>query len=120
MPKLAVPKKSCVTERHRSHERLDRGVLLALDERLGIEPGQFAQLAQEQRRAFQPDRRLEIRPLERLAQPAAEFAVEADIDLRVGQLADVGEVAAEREDHLDLGADPLDQAADLGEVGRAC
>ncbi len=31
---------------------------------------------------------------------------------------DVGQMAAEREDHVDLGADALDQAADLGEVGR--
>ncbi len=67
---------------------------------------------------LEPDRGLKIRPLERLAQAAAEFAVQADVDRRLRQPLDVGEVAAEREDHVDLGTDALDQAADLGEVGR--
>ena len=39
-------------------DRLDRGVLLALDERLGIDAGQFAQGAQEVRRGEQADGRL--------------------------------------------------------------
>ncbi len=93
-------------------------MLLAFNERLGIEPEQFAELAQEQRGALEPDRRLEIRPLERLAQPAAELAIEADVHARVRELADIGQMAAEREDHPDFSADPLDQAADLGEIGR--
>ena len=93
-------------------------MLLALDEGLGVEAEQFAERAQELRGGMQADRRLEIGPVQRLAEHAAEFAVQADVDVGIGQLGDVGEVAAEREDHVDLGADAFDQAADLGKVGR--
>ena len=99
-------------------DRLDRGHLLGGDEGLGIEPGQFAELAQELGRRMQPDRRLQIGLVERLAELAAEFAVEADVDVGVAELRHVGDVGAEREDEVDLAADAFDQAADLVQVGR--
>ena len=99
-------------------QRLDRGVLLALDERLGIDAQQFAELAQEFRGRVQADRRLQIRPLQRLAQHPAEFAVHADVDVGIDELRNIGQMAAEREHHVDFGADALDQPADFGEVGR--
>ena len=107
--------------RHRTPEipqRLDGGVLLALDERLGIDAEQFAELAQEFGGRVQADRRLQIRPLQRLAQHPAEFAVHADIDVGVDELWDIREVAAERKHHVDFGADALDQPANFGEIGR--
>ena len=106
--------------RHRAPEipdRLDRRVLLALDERLGIDAEQFAQAAQKFRRAMQADRRLQIGPVERLAEQPAEFAVEADIDVRIRQPRHVLDMAAEREDHVDFRADALDEPPDFGEVG---
>ena len=106
--------------RHRAPQvpdRLDRGVLLARDERLRVEPDQLAQRAQEVRGGVQADRRLQVGPLERLAQQAAELAIHADVHVGVGQARHVGQMAAEREDHVDLGADALDQPADLGKVG---
>jgi hypothetical protein len=66
---------------------------------------------------MQADRRLQIGPVQRLAQQTAKLAVHADIDVGVGQLADIGQMTAEREDHVDLGADAFDQAADLGQIG---
>ena len=84
----------------------------------GSSPGSSPSLRRNLRRAVQPDRRLQVRPLERLAQHAAELAVHADVDVGLGQPRHVGEMAAEREDHVDLGADALDQPADLGQVGR--
>ena len=98
-------------------DRLDRRVLLALDERLGIEAEHLAELAQEFRRAVQADRRLQIGPLERLAEQPAEFAIEADIDVGVGEPRDVSTWLPEREDHVDLGADALDEPPDFGEIG---
>ena len=99
-------------------QRLDRGVLLALDERLGIDTGQFAQRAQEARGAVQADRRLQVGPVERLAQQPAELAIHADVDVGIGQLLDVGQVRAQREHHVDVAADALDQPLDLGQVAR--
>ena len=107
--------------RHRAPQipqRLDRRVLLALDEGLRIEPELLAELAQEFRRAVQADRRLQIGTIQRFAELAAEFAIEADIDVGVGESRHIRKMAAEREDHVDLGADALDQAADLGKVRR--
>ena len=107
--------------RHRAPQipqRLDRGVLLALDERLRVEAEQFAELAQEFRGAVQPDRRLQIGALQRFAQHATELAIHADVDVGVDELRDVREVTAERKHHVDLGADALDQPANLGEIGR--
>jgi hypothetical protein len=63
------------------------------------------------------DRRLQIGPVECFAEQPAEFAVQADIGFGVGELADIGEMTAEREGHVDLGADAFDQAADLGQIG---
>ena len=74
-------------------QRLDGRVLLALDERLGIEARQFAERAQELRRRMQPDRRLQIGPLQRLAEHAAELAVHADVDVGIDQLGTIGEVS---------------------------
>mgnify|MGYP003336760859 CR=1 FL=1 len=48
---------------------------------------QRAERAQEARRRVQPDRRLQIRPVERLAQHAPEFPVHADIDVGIDQAA---------------------------------
>ena len=118
MAKLAVPKKSCVTERHRSQSGL---IVVCFSRSMngsGSRPEQLAERAQELGRGVQADRRLQVGPLERLAEHAAELAVHADVDVGVDELRHVGEVAAEREHHVDLGADALDQAADLGEVGR--
>ena len=118
MAKLAVPKKSCVTERHRSQIGLMVVCFSRSMNGSGSRPVSSPELAQEQGGGVQADRGLQVGPLQRLAELAAELAVEADVDLGVGELAHVGEVAAEREDHVHLRADPLDQAADLGEVGR--
>ena len=118
MPKLAVPKKSCVTERHRSHSGLMVVCFSRSMNGSGIEPEQLAELAQEFRRRVQADRRLQIGPLQRLAQHAAEFAVHADVDVGIDQLGHIGKMAAEREHHVDFGADAFDQPADLGEIGR--
>jgi hypothetical protein len=65
----------------------------------------------------QADGRLQVGLVERLAELAAELAVQADVDFRVGQPRGSRQMAAEREDHVDLGADALDQAADLSQVG---
>jgi hypothetical protein len=43
-------------------DRLDRAVLFAFDEGLGVQAQQLAQLAQEFRGAVQPDRRLQVGP----------------------------------------------------------
>ncbi len=99
-------------------DRLDRGVLLALDERLGVEAGELAELAQEIRGGEQADRRLQIRAVKLLAQAAAELAIHADVHVGIGQTLDVLDMRAEREHQVDLAADALDQPADLGEVGR--
>ena len=64
------------------------------------------------------DRRLQIRPVERLAKRAAEFAVQADIDVGVREPRHVLDMAAERKHHIDVGADALDQPPDFGEVRR--
>ena len=64
-------------------DRLDRGVLLALDERLGVDAGELAQLAQEVGGREEPDRRLQVGPVQLLAELAAELAVHADIDVRI-------------------------------------
>jgi hypothetical protein len=64
----------------------------------------------------QADRRLQVGPLQRLAQHAAVLAVHADVDVGLDQARHVGQVAAQREHHVHLGADALHQAADLGQV----
>ena len=84
----------------------------------GIEARQFAERAQELRRAVQADRCLKVGPLERLAQHPAEFAIQTDVHFGVGEPCDVREVAAERKDDVHFRADAFDQAANLGEVRR--
>ena len=93
-------------------------MLLAFDERFGVDAEQFAELSQESRRAVQADRRLQIRTFQRLAQHAPELAVHADVDVGIDQLGNVSEMASEREHHVDLGADAFDQPADLRQIGR--
>ena len=73
-------------------QRLDGGVLLALDERLGIEPEEFAQRSQELGGAVQADRRLQPGALETLAEQLAVLTVQTDIRVRLGELGDVREV----------------------------
>src|SRR5208282_6587508 len=86
--------KTCRPEeilRHRTPEvpqRLDGGVFFSRDERLRIEAEQFAELAQEFGGAVQPDWRLQIGTLERLAQHATEFAVHADVNVGVDEFGD--------------------------------
>ena len=98
-------------------QRLDRGVLLALDERLGIKPEQLAQRSQELGGAVQTDRRLQPGSLETLAEQLAVLAVQADVRFRISELGDIREVRAQRELHIDLCADAFHEATDLGEVG---
>ena len=118
MPKLAVPKKSCVTERHRSQTGL---IVVCFSRSMngsGSRPSSSPSLRRNSVVDSRPIGACRYGPLERLAQAATELAVHADVDRRVRQPLDVGKVTAEREDHADLGADALDQAADLGEVAR--
>jgi hypothetical protein len=111
-----VAKKSCVTERQRSQTGLMVECFSRLDERLGVEARQLAQLAQELRGAFHADGRLQVGLAQHLAQAAAELAIHADVDVRIHEVAHLGQVAAQRHHHVDLGADAFDQAADLGQV----
>ncbi len=92
-------------------------MLLAGDKRLGIDAQELAERPQELRRAVQADRRLQIGAVERLAEEPSKLAVKADVDLGLGKARHVLDVAAERKDHVDLGADPLDQPPDLREIG---
>ena len=120
MAKVAVPKKSWVTERQRSQIGLIVVCFSRSMKGSGSRPSSSPRAAQKLRRAVQADRRLQIGPLERLAEQPPELAIEADVDVRVGQPRHVLEMAAEREDHVDLGADAFDEPADFGEVARAC
>ena len=98
-------------------DRLDRRVLLPLDEGLGIEAREFAELAQEVGGGEDPEGRHQVGPFEGFTQPPPEFAVHADVHVGIRQLADVLDMAAQREDQVDLAADAFDQPADLREVG---
>ena len=73
-------------------QRLDGGVFLALDERLGIESEQFAQRSQELGGAVQADGSLKPGTLQSLAEQLAVLTVQADIRVRIGELGDVREV----------------------------
>ena len=95
-------------------QRLDSGVLLALDERFGIQAEQLTGRAEEFRRAVQADRRLQPRAFEALAQHATVFAIQTDVHLGIGQFADILEMRTEWEHHVHLGADTFDQTANLG------
>ena len=117
MAKVAVPKKSCVTERQRSQI----GLIVVFFSRSMNGSGSSFRRSPSERRNFvvpmQADRGLKIGPIQRLAEHAAEFPVHADIDIGVDQARHIRQMAAERKDHVDLGADAFDQALDLGQVG---
>jgi hypothetical protein len=66
----------------------------------------------------QANRRLQIRPVEALAEQPAKLAIHADIDFGVGQLGHIGQMAAKREGEIDLCANAFDQAADFGQIRR--
>ena len=85
---------------------------------LRIEVQKLAQAAQELGRAVETDWRLQIGLLQGFAEHPPELAVQADVDVRVDQASDLAQVAAQREDHVDLGADAFDQTPDFGQVGR--
>ena len=93
-------------------------MLFAFDEGFRIKPGQFTKLAEEICRRKQPDRRLQVRPLQFFTQLATKFAIHADIHICIGQLRDIFHMATQREDQVHLAADALDQAPDFGQVGR--
>ena len=52
--------------------------------------------------AKQPDRRLQIRAVECLAQLAAEFTIHADVYVRFGQTCHVIDMSADREGEIDF------------------
>ncbi len=106
--------------RHRTPqvpERLDRRVLFTRDEGLRVETEDLAQAFEEARGGVEADRRLQIGPFQRLAQKPPEFPVEADVGIRIHELAEVGQMGAERKHHVDFGTDAFDEAADLGKIG---
>ena len=70
-------------------ERFDRGVLLALNERLRVELQQLAQRLQEGGGRVQADGRLQIRFIQSLAQLAAELAIHAYVGLGLGQTRNI-------------------------------
>ena len=96
---------------------LHRGVLFAFDEGFRIKPGQFTKLAEEICRRKQPDRRLQVRPLQFFTQLATKFAIHADIHIRIGQLRDIFHMATQREDQIDLTANAFNQPANFSQVG---
>ena len=93
-------------------------MLLALDERLRIHAGQFAQGAKEVRSGKKPDRCLQIRTVKFLAELAAEFTVHANIYIGLGKTCYVLDVSTDREGEIDFASNTLDQAANFREVGR--
>ena len=97
---------------------LQRRMLLARNERLGVQTQHLSQSPQERRRRIHPDRRLQIRLAQNLAQPPPELAIEADVGVRIHQVPHLGHMGAKRHHHVDLGPDPLDQTADLVQVRR--
>ena len=84
----------------------------------GSSPEQFAELAQEFGCRVQADRRLQVGTIELLAEQPAELAIQADVDVGLRQLRNVGDMGTERERQVDLGTDAFDEATDLGQVGR--
>ena len=65
---------------------------------------------------MQPDGRLQIGPLQRLAKQPAELAVHADADICVDQFRHVGEMTPKRKDEIDLRTDTFDKTADLSQI----
>ena len=97
-------------------QRLDGGVFFLGDEGLGVEAQDFAKGTEELGGRMQPDRRLKIGAVEILTELAAILAIHADVRFGIGQLRHIGQMAAEREAHVDLSANAFDEAADLCEV----
>ena len=93
-------------------------MLFPLDERLGVQPQQFAQFAQEFCRAVQPERRLQIGFAQNLRQPAPKFAVHADIHIRIHQIAHFGDMGTQGHNHVDGRPNPLNQPPNFMQVGR--
>ena len=89
---------------------------LAFNEGLGVEVEQFAEFSQKLGRAVQPDGGLQVRTLQRLAQHATEFAVHANVDIGFNQSRYIGQVTAQRKDHVDLGANTLHQTTNFRQV----
>ena len=118
MANVAVPKKSCVTDRQRSQ----MGLIVVCFSRSMNGSGSRPRSSPRVRRNFvvtvEADRRLQVGTIERLAERAAEFTVQADIDLGVRQSRHVLDMAAERKHHIDVRSNALDQPADFGDVGR--
>ncbi len=75
--------------RHRAPQipqRLQRRVLLAGDEGLGVKPEDLAERAQEGGGRLDAEGGLQIGPVKDLAEQPPEFAVEADIGIGIGKL----------------------------------
>ena len=92
------------------------GAFFPLDEGLGVETQTLAQGAQETGGALHADGGLQPGFAEFLTEGAPKLPVEADIDLGLRQPRDLVQPCPQGEDQIDLGADPLHQAADLGDV----
>jgi hypothetical protein len=90
--KLAVPKKSCVTERHRSQ--------------MGLMVVCFSRSMNG----------LQVRRLERFAEHATELTVHAHVHVGIHEARHISQVRAQREHHVDVGADAFDQAPDLVQI----
>ena len=91
-------------------------MFFALDEGLGVKSEQLAKAAQELRGAFETNRRLQIGLAENLCQVAAEFAVHHHVHIGIHQVADLAQMGAKGEHHVHLGADPLNQTANLMQI----
>ena len=91
-------------------------MLLARDEGFRVDARKLSEFAQEGGGREDADRRLQVRSVELLAERPAEFPVEADVEVGVGQARNVLDMGPKREGQVDLAADALDDAPDLVEV----
>ena len=62
---------------------------------------------------------LQVRAIQRLTQHAAKLAVHANIDVGFYQLRHLGQMAAQGEHHVDIGANALHQATDFCQIAGA-
>ena len=60
---------------------------------------------------------MQIRLAQHLRQTAPKFAVHADIDIRIHQIAHFSDMRAQRHDHIHSRTNPLDQPANFMQVG---
>ena len=116
-------KRSCSKEilRHRPPQIpqwLNGGVFLALDERLRVKTQQFAQRAQKLCRAVQPDRCLQIRPIQCFAQHATKLAVHADVHLSLGKARHIAQMRSQRKGHVHFRADAFNQTTNFSQIRR--